>query len=155
MSLNKINDSHYPFVINRSNYANRNINSLLLKFVFITETEPVFEDYNTSTKGEFINELEMQREIFRASSDKYLEPLVPQFLFAAVYGISDNPYKFLSDLLQNKITNGGMSEDADTIQTLEYIIDICTTKQSVSIGLIVMENMRDFQTAYSFFRDSV
>ena len=96
----------------------------------------------------------MQREIFRASSDKYLEPLVPQFLFAAVYGISDNPYKFLSDLLQNKITNGGMSEDADTIQTLEYIIDICTTKQSVSIGLIVMENMRDFQTAYSFFRDS-
>jgi hypothetical protein len=56
-------------------------------------------------------------------------------------------------LLENKITRGGMSEDANTIQTLEYIIDICTTKQSVSIGLIVMENMRDFQTAYSFFHD--
>jgi len=153
MSLNKINDSHYPFVINRSNYANRNINSLLLKFVFITETESVFEDYNTSTKDEFLHELEMQRGIFQASSDRYLEPLVPQLLFAAIYGRGDNPYHFLSDLLENKIRRGGMSEDANTIQTLEYIIDICTTKQSVSIGLIVMENMRDFQTAYSFFHD--
>jgi len=151
MSLNKINGSHYPFVINRSNYANRNINSLLLKFVFITETDRDFKDYNTSNSHEFLHELEMQRQIFRASSDKYLEPLVPQLLFAAIYGTGENPYHYLSALLQTKIRG---DEDADTIQSLQYIIDICTTKRSVSIGLIVMENMSDFQTAYSFFRDN-
>ena len=148
MSLTKIDNSDYPFIINRSNYANRKINSLLLKFVFISNN-PTFEDYNTSTRQEFLQELDIQRRIYHASSDRYLEPLVPQILFAAIYGRGDNPHDYLTQIILNTRSDG-MSED--TINTIDYIIDICS-KQSVSIGLIVMENMNEFQTASSYFHD--
>jgi hypothetical protein len=147
MSLTKIDDSDYPFVINRSNYANRKINSLLIKFVFITPREGMYEEYQTSTQDIFLQELGIQREIFRASSDKYLEPLVPQILFATIYGTGGNPHHFLTEILERK-KSSGMNER--TSSTIDYIIDICA-KQSVSIGLIVMEHMSDFQPASSYF----
>jgi serine/threonine protein kinase len=131
-----------PYKTISSNYPDKEVKEILLKFVFINPDKNfVIRDtngdqlvfLNTTSEEEFYREVAMQDKIFKGSLNRYLEPICPNILFSGQYVKSD----IIEVLTSLKNT------DNDEL-TSRFLTAISLADAIFDIGIIVMEYLSGF-----------
>lgn len=158
-----------PYAMARSNAPFVDVKTLVMKAVLIRNNKKTFnfsfKEYDplngvsvesgvrlqTSSVNDFIDEVDVQADIFKKSFDRYLEPICPSIVGIMVKGPDEFP-DFYDQAIFDKMT-----ENEQTARNLfNKLVSLVSVTKDMGLGFIFMECLEGFKPIglYTYYGES-
>jgi hypothetical protein len=152
-----------PYVLNRSNSPHADVRELIIKLVFLNDTNGIYairkngaitSKLSNTIADEFMSECGIQNHVFTNTLDVYLEPICPSIVLNSLnLGISELFILFESAMKSSdQFTKDAFQQIMATIvppKTATDPLKLTYNGHLFDVGLIVMENLSGFDTLYN------
>ena len=167
------NDIESPYVYLNIDKYNQPIKQIIFKLIFLKNNINKFGTYSILKKGSekfirtctnelFIDEINIQSEIFSKSMDECLQPYCPEILYADIYHqnnylIFTDEYNFIQEYIKNEYTFNEYKNifrynninNINDININSFIDNLFSNNQINNLGIIAMVFAENYQTLES------